>query len=292
MLSPLFVSILMFQEEGINPWTLPIRNPEVVTVSKGLTDMKSLKPATAEDVAASLDGQPYVIFGEQHDSTNHKRFVAELMQALVRRGRNVSLGMEMFTRPNQKNLAPWSMGYWTEEQFIEKANWKTEWGFDFSIYRPVLEVAKEHKLPLVALNVPRPWVRAVGRGGPNALPEEAKSQVPPLDLTNAEHRRYFEAMIGGHPTTSDQANNMYSGQVLWDTGMADTAIKYVESQPASPNRIMVILAGSGHAAYDLGINLRIRMRTGQYVPSVIGFVGGPQKVSRGIGDWVLVLDKG
>lgn len=288
-----FLLAAALQDQEPNPYTLMIGNAHQVTVHAGATDLANGKPTTAEAIAAACDGHRFLEFGESHDNTGHKRFLAEVIQALVKRGRNVALGMEMFTRPNQPNLAPWSMGYWTEEEFIEKSNWKEQWGFPYPIYKPVFDIVKANKIPIVALNVPRDWVRAVGKGGPDALPADAKGQVPPIDLTNANHRMVFNALMGGHPMgTEAQMTNIYSGQVLWDVGMSDTAVKYMDARPANDSRIMVILAGSGHALYHQGINYRIEKRTGEHVLTIIGIDGTADvDVSSTIGEWTVVCDK-
>ena len=140
---------------------------------------------------------------------------------------------------------------------------------------------------MIALNVPRDWVRAVGKSGTAGLPEEAKGQVPDLYLDNANHKKVFEAMLGGHPLGPNMSN-IYTAQVLWDEGMADSAIKYMASYP-SENRAMVICAGSGHVMYSQGINYRIQRRTGEKTLSVICIDSDePRSVANGLGDFVFV----
>ena len=89
--------------------------------------------------------------------------------------------------------------------------------------------------------------------------------------------------------TGPQGDNMYAAQVLWDEGMADTAIKWMERTPPDPNTIFVVIAGSGHVMYGQGINYRIQRRTKQSgVTIVMGQANGVSKVAKGIGDFVLV----
>lgn len=284
------LSVALSIQDLSDPWNLEIGPAGKVAIAPGLTNLSTGKPSSIPELARSLEGSSYVIFGESHDNRNHKEFCSELVEELVKQGRNVTVGFEMFTRPNQRNLAPWSMGYWTEDEFIEKSNWKTEWGFDYNIYKPLFDVIKQNKIPMVALNVPRDWVRAVGRGGPDALPAEARNQVPAIDISNQDHDQFFLAMMGGHPPASG-TSNIRSAQVLWDIGMADSAKKWMDRQPSTPNRIMLILAGSGHAGYHLGINYWLQKWTGHPVPTIIGFDQSTAQVSRGVGDWAYVTEK-
>lgn len=274
-----------------DPHRLPIGRPGEVQAQRGLTDLRTGRPAVLADVVRSADGLRFVLVGESHTSPEHHQLQAQIIDALAQAGRSVVVGFEMFTRPNQENLAPWSAGLWTEEQFVQRADWKSQWGFDFSIYRPIFEAVRKHRLPMVALNVPRDWVRAVGRGGPGALTEEQKSQLPPLYLQNRQHRTIFEAMLGGHPVTGAAGENMYAAQVLWDEGMADTALKYFESKPGTSNSVMVIVAGSGHVMYGQGISWRIARRTGEKSLIVVAIDGtAPRTVAKGLADFVFLSD--
>jgi uncharacterized iron-regulated protein len=267
--------------------TLEIRSSRAVEVRPGYTDLRSGRSASAADVAAAAEGVRYVLLGETHDSPDHHRMQAEVIQALVARGRNVVVGLEMFTRPRQRDLNAWTLGWSDEARFIEESGWKTEWGYDFALYRPVFETIRAHRLRMVALNVPRDWVRAVGRGGPDALPEEARGQVPRPDRILPEHRRVFESMIGGHPLQGQRGDNMIAAQTLWDEGMADTAIKYFAANPGNPRTVMVILAGSGHVVHGAGINARLRMRAQAESVSVVGVDSdGPRLVNAGVADFV------
>lgn len=276
--------------QAVNPLQLPIGRPGTLEV--GLGEMRSTitgKLASPDDVAAAADGHRFVYLGESHDRARHHEMQAAIVEALVRRDRTVIVGFEMFTRPVQDELNPWTLGWLSEDEFIERSQWKTQWGFDYGLYRPIFEAVRRNRLPMVALNVPRDWVRAVGRGGPSALTPEQSSQVPPLYLENSDHRSVFEALMGGHPVSGTQGENIYAAQVLWDEGMADTALKYLDRFPKSASTVFVVIAGSGHVMYGQGINYRIERRTGERGVTVMMAEGeGPTRVARGIGEFVYV----
>jgi uncharacterized iron-regulated protein len=215
----------------------------------------------------------------------HHQAQADVIEALVRDGRQVVVGLEMFTRDNQGLLDPWTMGRWDEPVFIERAKWKEQWGMDYALYRPVFEAVRRHRLPMAALNIPRDWVRQVSRQGADSLTEEQRRWVPPLDLTNQDHKAVFTALIGGHPLEGQQGINMYSAQVAWDEAMAQAALDFMGGFP-NPKRVMVVVAGSGHTMYGQGINWRITKRTGERTLGVVCLTSdGPREVSRGLGDF-------
>lgn len=283
------VALVSTGQETPNPYRLSIGDPRPLTIAPSETrDTASGKTTTAEGIARAARGHRFVYLGESHDNALHHRMQAAVIEALVADGRNVIVGFEMFTRPVQDRMNPWTLGWWSEEEFIANAEWKTQWGFDFALYRPIFEATRKHRLPMVALNVPRDWVRAVGRDGQSALTPEQRAELPKdMSLDNQAHRAVFGALMGGHPPTGPRGESIYAAQVLWDEGMADSALKYLAQYPNDPNRVMVIVAGSGHVMYGQGINYRVWMRTGEKGVTLTMIASDkPTEVSRGLGDFV------
>ncbi len=279
-----------FQNE-VDPNRLPIGRKGEQTVAVGeITDLANGRSATAKNVAEAARGKRFVFLGENHATTAHQQLEADVIQALLDDGREVVVGLEMYTRPKQDWLDQWSQGKLSETDFVNKSDWKGQWGFDYSFYRPVFEVARKSKVPMVALNVPRDWVRVVGREGYSALTTEQKLQLPAnLGEPAPDHKAVFDALMGGHPMAGPRGDNMYSAQVLWDQGMADTAVKYLDRIPASPKTVFVVIAGSGHVMYGQGINGRIeKQKAGKGVTLVMIQSPEQTKVSKGLADFVYV----
>jgi uncharacterized iron-regulated protein len=275
-----------------DPNRLPIGLPGTIRVAKGeMRNARTGRIATAKDVAVASRNQKFMLVGESHDNLEHHQMQAAIIEALAADGREVIVGFEMFTRPNQDRLNGWTLGWWSEAEFIEKGGWKEQWGMDFALYRPIFDVVKARRLPMLALNVPRDWVRTASRQGYDALPEEAKKQLPPMDLKQEDHRSVFKALMGGHPLNA-QMENVYRGQVLWDEAMADTAIRYLEgrfgSVSGTPSRVVVVIvAGVGHGMYHAGINLRLKNRTGfDTVTMSPTETNDVIEVARGYGDFI------
>ncbi|HWD39058.1 MAG TPA: ChaN family lipoprotein [Fimbriimonas sp.] len=282
------------QSSDSDPNRLSIGRAGTVQVQPGqIYDLRSSRVASVDDLAEAAQGKKFVFLGEQHATKAHQLEEASVVRALGDHGRDVSVGMEMYTRPKQDVLDLWSAGTLTEEQFIDQSDWKHQWGFDYSFYKPVFDIVKERRLPLVGLNVPRDWVHAVATKGYAGLPTSAKLQLPPvLFLGNKDHRSVFDSLMGGHSMVGTGMENMYAAQVLWDEGMADTAIKYTERAPADPKAIFVVIAGGGHVMYGQGINYRIKHRkAGDGITMVMLQSDTPVEVSRGLADFVYVSPK-
>ena len=88
-----------------------------------------------------------VCLGERHDSPQHhyaqRRSIEELAKRAVAAKRPLAVGLEMFQRPYQGPLSAFVSGSLSEEQFLEDSEYDQRWGFDFALYRPLLESARE-----------------------------------------------------------------------------------------------------------------------------------------------------
>ncbi len=288
------LALLWSAQDQTSPYTLPIgRAGQTVIESGRMTDLKTGKAAIADDVAKAADNHLFVFLGEEHATEPDQLMHAEIIQALVKRGRKVVVGLEMYQRPKQTILDQWTAGLIEEPAFLAQSEWKAQWGYPYPFYRPVFDAVRRYKLPLIGLNVPRDWVRTVGKGGFEALNPQQRSQLPSsMSLANQDHRQVFGALMGGHPMTGPTGERIYSAQVLWDEGMADTALKYLEGNKPDSKTVFVVIAGSGHVMYGQGINFRIAQRKGgNGITVVMAQSDEPMSVSNGIADFVLVSPK-
>jgi uncharacterized iron-regulated protein len=254
-----------------------------------ITETRSGRFVSVDNIVEAARGKRFVFVGEDHTSPEAHKWQDAVIRGLINDGRNVIVGLEMYQRPMQPFLDMWSIGYLSEEDFLAKSDWKGQWGFDFALYRPIFETVRNNSLRLVALNIPRDWVRTVGQKGYDSLSAEAKAEVPPLFLGNAEHKKIFTALMGGHPMTD--SSHIYEAQVLWDEAMADSVTKYLAKTSVTDKTVFVVLAGNGHVMYRQGINYRIKRRTGkQGITVITAQVEKPTKMSKGLGDFVIGLE--
>jgi uncharacterized iron-regulated protein len=286
-----FLSLLGITLQSIDPYLLSLTTPRTVSVTRNVAvSTQTGKRASLEDIVRAAEGKRFVYIGEEHTNADSHRWQAWIIRALHEAGRNVIVGVEMYQREKQPVLNLWSYGKLTEEEFLEQSDWKNQWGFDFALYRPIFEFVKDNRLRLVALNIPREWVRKVSREGWESLPPEAKEQLPDVEWEHPLHRRLFEAMMQGHPPGAS-LEGMYRGQVLWDEAMADSALRYLSRTSVGPQTVFVVLAGNGHVMHKMGINYRVFRRTKEEGITVVT-VSIPErvpsrKVNAGVGDFVI-----
>jgi uncharacterized iron-regulated protein len=285
---PLLLSIA--QAAPVDPMRLDIgRKGSALVAPDTITDLTSGGGSSLATVAARTAGKGWLFVGESHATPPHQRYEADLVAAVADTGRPAVVGVEFLQRPKQAVLDRWIAGEIDEETFLNDVEWKKQWGFDWSHYAPLFRVCRERKIPMVALNVPRDLVRQVGRGGLAALGERRSEFGGDYDLQVAPHRAVFSALLGGHPVTGTAGENMYSAQVLWDEGMADSALDWRAKNDPRRERLFVVIAGSGHVMYGQGINLRVARRTGERGLNVVmsKIDGATATVSRGVADFLI-----
>ncbi len=277
------------EPQVLNPNNLPIGKKGSVQAPLGkVISTATGKEVTVDAVVEACKGKSFLFLGENHATMPHQQMQADLILGLVKAGRKVIVGLEMYTRPKQDFLDSWVAGKLTEEEFLTQSEWKTQWGFPYEFYKPVFEAARQTKSPMVALNVPRDWVRTTSRNGFEALPTSVRLQLPSsLDLTNKNHRMVFDSLMGGHSMgPASTMDKIYSSQVLWDEGMADSAIKYWNLAARGSETIFVVIAGSGHIMYGQGINYRLSKRGYKNgITLVMGQSDRDESVSKGIGEF-------
>ncbi len=219
----------------------------------------------------ALARERVICFGEQHDDPAHhfaqRRALEELAARSAAEHRVLAAGFEMFQKPYQAALSGFVAGTLPEAQFLIDSEYSERWGFDFALYRPLLETARDNNLEVLALNTPRELTRKVGRTGLESLDAGERNQLPEMDLQNAEHKAYFDAAMSHHPMPADRkAENIYAAQVLWDETMAETAAAWLSR--AGDNAQLILFAGAGHC-HESAIPARITRRVQLPVLSVV-----------------------
>ncbi len=230
-------------------------------VSLGLdviTDTAAQEEITPAALAVRLDEVELLFVGESHTDMDVHRVQRRVIEALVERGRTVLIGLEMYPYTEQRFLEQWVDGLFTEKGFVEVSDWYKNWGYHWGYYREIFLLARDHGIRMVGVNTPRDVISAVRRKGFENLSEEEARHIPPrIDTDNEQHlqlfKSYFEGDDGMHSSMSEeQWKAMFAAQCTWDATMAYNSVRALQSTE-DPDAIMVVLIGSGHVAYGLGI---------------------------------------
>lgn len=212
---------------------------------------------SAEQMAAIATDARLVYVGETHDNPASHRIELQLLQALAERyPERAALGMEMFTPEQQEVLDAWVAGRLSEKEFLKQSRWYQVWNFDFDFYRPLLQLARERRIPVIGLNASKALVRAVGS---DSLTPEQQQSLPQMDLTDPYQRALSEAIFAGHAAGPNGTSGFTRVQTLWDETMADNIARYLQSE-AGANRHMLVVAGGNHIRHGFGIPRRVFRR--------------------------------
>jgi uncharacterized iron-regulated protein len=235
------------------------KDREAKVVLDAVTDTASGELITPRETVSRLSGARIVFIGESHTSIDFHRVQKRVIEELDRAGKKVMIGLEMYPFTEQKYLDDWCNGYLTETGFLQLSHWYKNWGYNWNYYRDIFLFARDRGLRMFALNAPRDVVSAVSRKGlQNLTPEERAFIAPKIDTSSEEHFTLFKAFFedvgpGMHAMMGDaQARAMFASQCTWDATMGHNAVRALQEHGGA-NGIMVVLIGSGHVAYNLGI---------------------------------------
>jgi uncharacterized iron-regulated protein len=200
---------------------------------------------TLTDALFENIGSDIFFVGEHHDNPHHHRNQLDLIREIHETAEKpLAIGLEMFETESQEYLDKWVNSTLPLDDFVKiyYQNWDQPW----ILYRDIFLYAREHRIPMIALNIPRRIVRKVARQGFASLTTADMSELPEgvtCDVT-PEYKSFIQKVFGWHGLQKDSFISFCEAQILWDTVMAINIVKYY----AQDNSLkMVVLAGDGHA---------------------------------------------
>ena len=256
------------------------------------------RPIVFERMIDEMMAARIVHVGETHNSMPMHEIELRVIQALYERDHHLAIGLEMVPVTLQEALDKWTAGILTKEEFQREVRWYVTWNFNFGYYEKIFDFAREHRLPIYALNAPREVINKIRMRGWDALTDTEKAFFPgPPDTTNADHRTLIrtifesseipEAMKGAG--LDMMFEGLYRSQSAWDEVMGANAVRAVNAE----GRRVVVCVGSGHLLYNLGLNRRAYEMSKMPFKTVIAVEIPAAKtslpVSRAIGDYVFGL---
>jgi uncharacterized iron-regulated protein len=201
-----------------------------------------------------------VYVGESHTRNEDHLLQLRVIRALFAQNPKLAVGMEMFSREAQPVLDRYVAGELSEREFLKQSGYFSKWSFDYRLYRGIINFARRHHLPIVALNQEKEIVSKVFKEGASALTAEEVAKIPSdRDLAIPGYRERITevfAMHGEH-STPEQVNGFFQAQAIWDETMAESVAAFLNTHPESR---MVVLAGQGHTDKATAIPPRVARR--------------------------------
>ena len=217
-----------------------------------LTACGSTAPAPLAALPSAADGSPpLLLLGELHDNAAGQALRLQAISRLLQDGARPALLLEQFDRERQAEIdlalqaaagmPPGNAEFDTALDALVKLAGPAGAGWDWALYRPVLRLALQYRLPVVAANVSRADARQVMAQGLAAAGFDA---AVPTDVASAQAAQIVASHCG--QIGPAQADRMALAQVARDQFMARQVERYA-------SRGVLLLAGNGHVRRDLGV---------------------------------------
>ena len=285
------------------------------------------RPVTLQAIIDSLEGADVLFVGETHDNAIAHLLEAELLRradekygAASPKRRDVALSLEMFERDVQTVLDEYLAGLITERHFLLSSR---PWRNYEADYRPLVEYARERRLPVIAANAPARYVSRVSSQGPASLgalsKDVVKSWLPPLPLPAASEAyaaKFNRFMTGGAPPTpaptpapsptpttpptaaptaqaAHGSLHLLEAQTLRDASMAYRIAEFLKR---GRDPLVVQVNGTFHSEERMGVPeqlVRYRSKARSVVVTIVPDEGFPAfdagSLGR-LGDFVIITD--
>ena len=241
------------------PFSAACSSPQLAVEACGMPgqwmapDTARAQPVQPAALLERMAVQQVILLGEAHDSAEDHRWQLQTLTQLHARQPRMAIGFEMFPRRVQPVLDQWVAGSLSEAEFLKQSEWEKVWGFDARDYLPLFHYARMNRIPMLALNVERGVVDAVGKQGYDGVPEVQKEGVGRPAAPTEAYRKQLRAVFDHHPAKSrgDGAFPRFvEAQTFWDRAMAEVIAAYLKKVPDAQ---VVGIMGAGHVRNGHGV---------------------------------------
>ncbi len=271
-------------------------------------DLQAVKGLEA--IVPKLATYRAVLIGENHTAYGDHLNQVAVIKSLHQQWKGMAIGLEFVQQPFQKTLDEYVACRLSEFDMLRQTQWYKRWKYDFRLYRPIFEFAREQKIPLIALNIPTELTKRISKVGLDGLTTQQRQQLPKtIDKSNKAYEKHLKSVFNrharvGHVQSSKKGKDnkqihkqsskhvakhsahsankrfdrFYEAQLAWDEGMAATAAAYLLKHPTDN---MVVLAGGGHLINRHGIPARLERRIRSKVAVVLNDAGEQPAASNG-----------
>jgi uncharacterized iron-regulated protein len=213
--------------------------PDGHALAGRIWDARAATFVSAEQLFARSARAQHVILGETHDNAEHHRLQRRVLEALAARGGPRLLAMEQFDSEHQAAIdAAQAKG--ADAEALADAGKFDRKGWNWPLYRPLVQFAVERGWPLAAANLSRTEARRIVTD-----PAASGLPPPPAAVKSAIERDIIDGHCGAAPEPKRLAG-MVEAQRGRDARMASVL-----------KGRSVLIAGSGHARRDRGVPLYV-----------------------------------
>lgn len=225
-----------------------------------------------KDIAKNANA---VFIGEHHESPQDHELQASIISRLLKDRKELAIGVEMVQQKFQPALDAYISKQikdieLADKELFETTEWTKHWPWEFESYFPVLHLAREKGISLVALNIDSETMNKVKENGLDGLsPEEKEKLVSDPKgfinaVTNKGFKYYADRVIlssfeddvkrGVFPATMQGKANFFAARILQDEAIANRMAQYLQDNPKA---LMVTILGADHVKFGYGSSWRL-----------------------------------
>ena len=207
-----------------------------------------------------------LLLGETHDNMQHHELQQKLLKARVESGARPALMMEQLDASSQPALDQALAGS-DRDEVLSTVNSLIKFT-DWEAYSPLLAIAVDNKLPVIAANIPNQQLQPVIWRGYAAYDAAELKRLAVEAVWNENRQDFLVRNMGGAHCgrlKDELRAGLSRSQRLRDALMVDSAVSSIA-------RGVVAIVGSSHARRDIGLPLYFAARAPAARILSIGFV--------------------
>jgi uncharacterized iron-regulated protein len=312
-LSGLSILVFAFTIPSTVPSAIAAQDDDACTQVGNWIVPGSSSASDAGTVLGTLAAADMVLLGEAHTTVEHHRWQLHSLAALHTLRPNMVIAFEMFPRRVQPILDQWVAGTLQPDAFLETVEWARVWGYDADLYLPLFHFARQHRIPMVAMNVERRLISRVAETGWEAIPEQEREGVTAPATAGRDYRASLAQLyrnkqrFGLDPKAHVAADDVETpeaalaalaedvsfqrfvqAQTTWDRAMAEAMVSARQDHPGA---WVVAVVGRGHVEFDNGIEHQLEDLGVQHVASALPIEVGEacRTLTPGVADYVFTV---
>jgi uncharacterized iron-regulated protein len=191
---------------------------------------KTQTTLTLKELSIEISNYNVIFFGEFHENAILHKLEMELLQNLWNYYPDLAVSFEMFERDVQNVLDDYLAGRISEDELLKNSR---PWGNYLSDYKPLIEFAKDRKLPVIAANVPRDYAAFINKDGIKAFYNLPNKQFAAEKFSVHEGKykeKFYQTMLAMSESSpmmkkslsDEKLYNLYAAQCLKDETMAES----------------------------------------------------------------------
>lgn len=110
--------------------------------------------AKLQDLVSAIEKSHVVYLGDFHSFDQSSKNLERLLKILMKHKQKLSLGVEFVFESHQAQIDQYLAHHLSEMEFLEAIDYKESWRFPWTYYQVFFELARKHKIEIIALNSP------------------------------------------------------------------------------------------------------------------------------------------